>query len=153
MRLGAWLGREEAQQPVRLTLASTLYTGPNPDRTRKLCGNCVFWLGAARAECWLHDASVETTAAHVCGYHVYGAPQATAELRRENMQPLDPETSGLELASGGTSCDNCRSFVAEMGGASGRCQALYDLDADMETHPIVDARGCCGAWAPVDSGP
>lgn len=148
----AWLDRDKPA-PVRLTLAATLYTGANPDRTRKLCENCMFWLGAERAECFLHDAAVTTTAEHVCGYHIFGAPQP--ELRRENAAPLDPTTSGLDLVPGGTSCGNCSSFQIGKGEQYGTCRALYDadtLDDDGDpAHPLVDAMGCCGAWSAADS--
>jgi hypothetical protein len=113
----------------------------------------LLWLGGGdrpREECFVHDSNVITTADMICGYHVYGEPMGSGAVPpRQNMQPLDPELSGLEQVPEGTSCESCVHYTATPGALSGTCAALYENPDESEPdapHAIVHALGCCAAW-------
>lgn len=146
-RLELWSGRASADTPAQLTLVECLYAPPNPDRSRKACGNCLFWL-PEREECFLHDASVTATADSVCGYHVFGAPMEPVPSR-ENMAPVTPELSGLEQVPDGTSCDSCAHYSG--GEQSGVCGLLWDKTDGTPVPAEVQALGCCCAWQAKES--
>lgn len=154
VRLALWIGRPSADQAVpRLGLGDVLYSPPNPDGTRKRCGNCMFWFGVGapagtRDECFLHDAEVLAPRDSVCGYHVHGVGQAVARPPRQNMIPVLPEYSGLCSTDDGSSCDNCVYFTPTAG-LAGTCAVASELDTDADGDPVpalVHRAGCCAAW-------
>lgn len=144
----------------RLTLADLLYSPPNPDMTRKRCGNCALWLGArgdggeiVKEECFIHASDVVVVEDMVCGYHVYGVPMGAEVVPpREAMQPVTPELSGLCQPLDGSSCEVCRYFSPSMQ-RSGTCAVAFEEDLDHEgdpIHAVVQVNGCCAAWVACD---
>lgn len=133
-------------QPTGVTLSDVLYAPPNPDRSRKACGNCMFWM-MSDEQCFLHDADVIATVDTVCGYHVYGRPTPGGEgenWTRKDIEPVLPEYSGIEQIAGGSSCDRCRWYQQE-GQTSGLCLATI-VEDEPDVHPPVDALGCCSRF-------
>lgn len=144
--LKVYLGRPGAPAPSGPAIfpGQALYARPNPDGTRKMCRNCVLWL--SMGECAIHDADVVATPNTICGYHVYGRPDAG--LTRESLDPVPPELSGLEQVRGGTSCDTC-TYYKPQGATGGTCGLVRDpQDPDLDFP--VEALGCCNFWNPVD---
>ena len=122
--------------------ADVLYVHPNPDGSRKRCGNCLLW--CRTDQCTIHDAQIEVTQSMVCGYHVYGQP--TPQREERGQDPVDPDISGLTIAPGdGTSCDTCRWYEARVAG--GLCRAVVDPVSGESAR--VEALGCCARWEPV----
>jgi hypothetical protein len=128
--------------------------------TRKRCGNCALWLGErgdgtrGKEECFIHAEDVVVLENMVCGYHVFGRPMGGDVPARENMQPVDPELSGLCQPAEGSSCELCAHWRGT-GGRAGTCAAAYEDDVDDLGEPIhatVEANGCCAAWSEADEG-
>lgn len=113
-----------------------LYAPPNPDGSRKSCGNCCMWAEKDML-CMIHG-SLPITFQMVCGYHVFGQPQlfSTSVIRPDG---LPPELTGLEEVPGGTSCDLCRFYD------SGRCRGVSDPSTNRPPAK-VEALGCCARW-------
>ena len=149
LRLSVFAGNEPplpVEAPVLFRKGDVLYADPNPDRTRKNCGNCIMFL--APEACFIHDADVVVTPEMVCGYHVYGEPMP-AGIERTNMMPVKPETSGLvPVVRDGSSCDTCEFFMP-INQRQGLCRALceYGDTTEESLHPTVDALGCCARWS------
>jgi hypothetical protein len=160
LNLAAWTGLPQNPDRPRLTLADVLYSPPNPDMTRKRCGNCVLWLGArgdgetpVREECFIHAADVMVVENMVCGYHVYGIPMGGDVPLRESMAPVTPEFSGLSQPEDGASCELCAHWRATMGARAGTCAVAFEDDTDGDGDPIpatVQPNGCCAAWQALD---
>lgn len=109
-----------------------MYAGPNPDGSRKNCGNCMMWSKDNR--CTIHAANREITAGMVCGFHVYGEPM-DKRMDHPGLKTVTPSESGLIVAPpGGTSCDNCSFYAAR------KCMALLGK-------PSVHPKGCCARWS------
>jgi hypothetical protein len=156
VHLAVWMGRDQQADPARLTLADLLYAPPNPDMTRKRCGNCLLWLGdrgdqetPGREECFIHASDVVVLGNMVCGYHVFGTPMgAGATLPpREGMQPVTAELSGLCQPEDGSSCEVCAHYRST--GRTGVCAVAYEDDVDDEgdaMNAVVQPNGCCAAW-------
>jgi hypothetical protein len=102
-----------------------VYTPPNPDASRKSCGNCMMWVDD-----------------DVCGYHIYGEPMAEW-MGHPGMQPVQQEYSGLETVEGGTSCDSCRYYDGDE--VEGTCRAVI-IPGSLAP---VQALGCCARWESV----
>lgn len=118
-----------------------LYTGPNPDGTRKKCKNCVMFATKAK-ECYLFSPSKTIEPDMICGYHVYGEPMEEF-TNRLPMEYLDEETSGLETVKSGTSCDNCQAYKKhDADDGKGECSAVH-VGGKPAT---VEGRGCCTRW-------
>jgi hypothetical protein len=153
--LAVWAGRPQAPDPARLTLADVLYAPPNPDMTRKRCGNCLLWLGARgeeqvvdREECFIHAADVVVIADMVCGYHVFGVPMGSDVPPREGVVSVLPEHSGLCQPEDGSACELCEHFTAGTG-RTGLCNVAFEEDVDHDgdpMHAVVEVNGCCAAW-------
>lgn len=142
---------DDGGKPQRIpypTAAQVLYAGPNPDGTRKSCGNC--WKFVVAGRCL--DVSGEINIGQVCGLHVFGKAQ-TSELQAftlvgDNGTPVAkmlPAEAGLIDTPGGegTSCDLCRFYTPD-NEDSGLCEAVGGADGLPPV--IVDARGCCARW-------
>lgn len=122
-----------------------VYAQPNLDGTRKQCANCMMYEAPAQL-CAIHDTDVIISPDMVCGYHVYGRPVDGAdEEHRQYMDPVLPELSGLELITGGTSCDTCEHYVPT-GTMSGQCEAVADPDEPSANY-VVAPLGCCARWS------
>ncbi len=146
-RLTVWMGRGDAlDAPVpKPTPGQVLYAHPNPDGTRKSCGNCVMWM-ADMEQCHIHDSDVSVLVDAICGYHVFGTPMTgVSNLSRENMDPVEPELSGLERVPGGISCDRCKYYV-QAGQQQGKCRAVRVTNAPEAPSALVASLGCCTLW-------
>ena len=147
-KLKVWTGSEGSShpetEPVPLPAkAEVLYTGPNGDGTRKMCGNCGFW--ALNEECQIHDPLLGVEMHDVCGYHIHGKPAETAPI---NPMTVSPEESGFVSTAHGVSCDLCR-WYTENSPVLGSCGALRD-DTDPALPALVDALGACARWEPKE---
>lgn len=114
-----------------------LYAPPNPDGSKKKCGNCALFISFAE-RCAIHSNSLKIIDGMVCGYHVFGVPMVSAE-------PIDPKLSGLEDVSDlkGSSCSSCIYFEPTSK-KNGLCHGVSKANG----HPPqpVQALGCCGRW-------
>jgi hypothetical protein len=117
------------------TPADVLYARPNPDGTRKACGNCGLWAPPNRCGI-MGDTAVTKT--WVCGYHFFS--YATFGWAVQNGTPsVDPATSGLVKTREGTSCSNCAAFRP----ATSTCGAVAGPDG---RYADVEPMGCCARW-------
>jgi hypothetical protein len=129
------------------TLAQVMYSPANPDRSRKLCENCMMWCSSDE-NCVIHNPDVVAQADASCSYHVFGPPFAGAHLTPEGMAYVQPEHSGLvQVGGGGRACDRCK-FYQPRNGAEGTCLAVRDVAADCDA--AVQALACCARWESVD---
>lgn len=126
-----------------------LYAHPNPNASRKSCKNCMMWVETN--QCVIHNPKVHVSSQHTCGYHVYGKPMKKW-MDHEDIEYVDPQHSGLELAPGGTSCDTCRFFEATYASHTGMCKQVSAGEGS-ELHAEVHARGCCAAWKRIEEEP
>src|SRR5579885_3042914 len=53
-------------------LSDVTYQEPNPDGTRKKCGNCIHFVSTGY--CMLHPKNLAITPESVCGYYQMGIP-------------------------------------------------------------------------------
>lgn len=136
-RLNVWLGRSGGEESPKPSLVSALYRPPNPDRSRKACGNCFLFL-KDMGQCAIHDSGVPVSPESICGFHVYG--KGNQAINRGNMQAVSPTSSGLRKARG-ASCDRC-TYYAQNGSAEGLCSALGTGETK------VAAQGFCTFWTP-----
>lgn len=163
-KLKVWASGGEDRPAHRPSPSQVLYTGPNPDGTRKTCQRCCHWM-ASDNQCWLMDGDVVVPAEAICNYFIYGRPNPGGngeQTRRPDMVPVVPEMAGFDHVAGGTSCDRCRHFTPS-GGASvarvargakqalgglyaspGQCSAVEDPDTQADF--AVDALGRCAHW-------
>lgn len=148
-KLGAFLGpRADAPPPARIPYpppAGVLYVGPNPDGSRKMCGNCWKWITTGGCMEVAGDIGAEM----VCGLHTFGKPQPAVLVMEPLRKMLGPDVGLIPTpASSGTSCDRCRFYVPEENDSVseeiGLCNALGAGDGLPPV--LVDARGCCARW-------
>lgn len=118
-----------------------LYAKPNPDGSMKSCRNCYLWVRADN-RCLIHRPDVEATAAHVCGYHVFGQPAERGAVI-PGLDPVDPALSGLEAVGEGTVCGTCV-YYEPTGRAKGLCHGVAGPDG-APPQP-VQLMGCCARW-------
>lgn len=121
--------------------ADVLYAGPNPDATRKQCGNCYKWL--TQGACVEVAGDVAPT--QVCGLHVFGKPQP-AQLINDPPPKRLPATVNLTPTphDAGASCDTCRFYEPLPADPGGLCGALGAVDGLPPV--IVEPRGRCARW-------
>lgn len=118
-----------------------LLAQPNPDGSRKTCGNCMMWVRTD--QCAIHDPGLPVSEEHICGYHVYGQPM-DEWMDHPGIQPVNPEYSGLEHVPGGTSCDICI-YYEQVDDEMGMCHQV--ADPEIHSPPVpVSALQCCAAW-------
>lgn len=117
-----------------------LLADPNPDGSRKSCGNCMMW--AHSNQCNIYDPGLEITADQICGYHVFGEPMEEV-MEHPGIQYQSPEYGGLESVPGGTSCDICKYYEAEED--RGLCHAVADPESGSPPTPVL-ALQCCARW-------
>lgn len=148
--LRALVAGASPQKPKRIPLPSApeaVYAGPNPDGSRKRCGNCYKFV--ADGSCVEVAGRVEEGA--VCNLHVFGRPQTLPPPfgPRPKLGAVD---AGLIPTPGGdgTSCDLCR-FYKPSAPDVGLCEALADA---MQMPPAaVEPLGCCSRWSPQSATP
>lgn len=131
----------------RPTLGQVMYSQANPDRSRKLCENCMMWCSSDE-NCVIHDPDVVAQQDACCAYHVFGPPFAGAHLTEDGVMHTRPEFSGLvQVGGGGRACDRCK-FYQPRNGAEGTCAAVQDLGTTADA--AVQALASCARWEPVD---
>ncbi len=119
-----------------------LYRHPNPDGSRKNCGNCVFW-GSKENRCALHAADLQVDSGEWCGFHIFGSPmEKTAP--RGGMQTVTPDISGLRDVAAGAACAGCR-FYRDQGDDSGFCFGVSQPD-DRKPPITVELLGVCARY-------
>lgn len=134
---------QEAKAPAPAPWG-VLYARPNPDGSRKKCGNCMMWVSGEEA-CAIHEKSQSVKESMVCGYHVFGKPMK-AWMDHPGIEPVTPEFSGLEEVGEGTSCDTCKHYeIQSVSKKKGLCHAVAP-EAGKEPPTPVDALGCCARW-------
>lgn len=118
-----------------------LYAGPNPDGSRKACGNC--WKFVTNGACCEVLGEIEPT--QVCSLHVFGKAQVMLPIGVPTR--LSAAEAGLidTPAGEGTCCALCRFYEADINGSEvGMCRALGAIDG---LPPIVvEPLGCCARW-------
>lgn len=138
--LGA-LGQQNGGGPLPMP-SGALYRHPNPDGTRKACGNCVFW-DSADERCVIHPLNVEVKASFWCGYHIFGKP-LESWVHFENIQPVTPDLSGLIDAGPGVNCGSCK-FYRDQGNGKGLCWGVSRPDDRKPPQP-VEIMGICARF-------
>lgn len=152
-KLAAFLGSRSpgvpSRPPVPLPSADgVLYSKPNPDGTRKSCGNCYKWVTIGACV----EVAGDIEPSMVCGYHVFGKPQPVVLMVDELRKMTGAEAGLIETPSGeGTSCDACRFYEpSERSHSEGLCEAVAS-SVDDNPPVVVDALGCCARWRPRGS--
>lgn len=130
--------REQAPRP---TPGQVLYAPPNPDRSRKMCQNCMLW-HASDQQCVVHTRDFIAAPSGVCGYHLFGRPDGNSGYGGA-FGDLSADQTGYVETQAGTSCDLCVNYVLGPAG-QGTCRAVRELDGDMDA--VVAALGCCTLW-------
>jgi len=140
INLGA-LGQAREQAPLPKK-DGVLYRHPNPDGTRKSCGNCVLWV-SGEEKCSIHprDLSIDETA--WCGYHIFGTSMKTWP-DFPGIMPVTPEISGLRMAGPGVACASCR-YYRRQGETNGLCVAVAEGKTGQPPIP-VESRGVCARY-------
>jgi hypothetical protein len=135
----AKLEEDDAGAPLPEPWA-VLYVHPTKNGDARNCKNCILFV-APRGTCEIMDPEKQkVTPDHVCGYHIFGKP--LKEPRSwPGLQFVDPKTSGLSLAKGGTSCDQCKFFEAGEGD-KGTCHGVISKGKPA----TVEAKGCCARY-------
>jgi len=122
----------ESQAPLPIP-PEVIYRHPNPDGSRKKCGNCNFWM-AAQNLCTLHGPDVVVPENMYCNYHIYGAP---ADQMDTDLDYVKQELSVLRRAGGGLSCDVCIHYRE-----GGKCVGVADPSTG-KPPASVEAKGIC----------
>ena len=119
-----------------------LYRHPNPDGTRKRCGNCVMFI-ESEDRCFIHPPDLEVAGDMWCGYHIFGKPMAGSTLR-EGMQAVTPDISGLRRVGAGAACAGCQ-FYKDQGTGTGLCYGVSRPD-DRQPPAPVELLGNCARY-------
>jgi len=143
VNLGA-LGQPREPAPLP-TPSGALYRKPNPDGSRKRCGDCMMWVREKR--CLIHEKSLEVTDDLVCGFNVFGAPLDKWMEHPGGRMPVTPEESGLRPAGPGVACASCR-FYQDQGGGKGLCFGV-SKESDRRPPQPVDLLGWCARYESV----
>lgn len=127
---------------LKPTYDQALYVEPMQGRFEnqgRKCSNCAFWITSNH--CNIHPLDLDINGNFVCGYHVPGSP-SNQQINYRNIEPLNPELSGLEEVSNeGTHCGNCQFFKGdEDGGTCGRLKNEQGGNAEVQFY------GCCTVW-------
>ena len=122
------------------TPSGALYKRPNPDGTRKNCGNCIQWMPDI-SRCAIHSPDLEVDADEWCGYHIFG--QASGKHHPKEMF-VTPDISGLRDVGAGAACGGCK-FYTDQGGNAGLCSGVSNPDT--RKPPVqVDTYGSCARY-------
>lgn len=133
-------GQDDVKTALPPELGEVLYVPPAPGGEHRNCQNCILW-SPLLVQCSIHENTVEVTADHVCGYHIFGAPSKQWKDMK-GLQPVNPKFSGLTLVKGGTACENCQHFKS-LEDEDGLCVAVMKKKRPAHVHP----KGCCTRWA------
>jgi hypothetical protein len=139
MNLGALETPEQAPLPMP---GGALYRPPNPDGSRKSCGNCIMFVSKEN-RCVIHSRSLEIGDDLMCGYHVYGTPMERW-MDHPGIMPVTPDLSGLRWAGPGVACASCKFYVAQSN-EGGTCIAVSDPNTRKPGVP-VESRGWCARY-------
>lgn len=120
--------------------SEVLYAEPNPDNSRKACGNCLMW--SQEKACFLHSPDLAVEGDMICGHYVFGTPAMAHDPQQLPRFPLSPESTGLERAPGGASCDLCAHYERD-NSIEGTCRAVIGADGEST---VVSALGGCTRW-------
>lgn len=127
----------ESQAPLPIP-PEVIYRHPNPDGSRKKCGNCNFWMDKANL-CTLHGPTVVVAENMYCNYHVFGAPATEMDT---DLDFVKPELSGLRRAGGGLSCDVCVYYRETQKDQAGNCNGVANPSTG-KPPAQVESRGIC----------
>lgn len=139
---------DEPERPVRIpqpTAPEVGYAGPNPDGSRKRCGNCYKFI--ATGACVEVMGRIEP--GMVCNFHLFGRPQDTPPLRAPTPKSSAVDAGLISSPLGeGTSCNICRFYTPDSQQRDiGLCAAVAD---PLGLPPAaVEALGCCYRWSTV----
>lgn len=130
-RLGA---REAGPLPMP---GGALYKHPNPDGSRKRCGNCVMFMEAEN-RCAIHPQDLKITESMWCGYHIFGPPSGKPH---PGVMPVTPDISGLIEVGAGAVCSGCR-FYDDKGAGNGLCWGVSRPDDRRPPAPVETLGNC-----------
>jgi len=135
---------KQGESPAKLPKPwGVVYDSPNPDGSRKACGNCMMYITEKGGLCAIHGPDVRMTPDRICGYYVYGKPMEKM-MPMPGMKPVDPKFSGMNRAPGGVSCDVCIYYVKK-DEEKGLCRAVQGEDGGFAE---VQAMGACSRYSP-----
>lgn len=132
-------GAAPPEEPVeRPSLAELSYRRPDKLGRPAICGSCVHWMPAEEL-CELHADNVAAPEDAACGLHVFGTPSGR---NVPDLQPVEPELSGLRQEPLGWRCGSCCRF-APRGARGGVCTYAA---GEQGAAPVVEADGRCMGW-------
>lgn len=140
INLGA-LGQARDQAPLPMP-DGALYRHPDPDGSRKSCGNCIMWV-SGEARCVIHERNQVVESQQMCGYHIFGQPMTKWE-DHPGIQPVTPDISGLRWAGPGVACASCK-FYRRHDDVSGLCVGVSDPKTREPGVP-VESKGWCARY-------
>lgn len=134
----------EDERPRRIpypTADEVLYDAPNPDGSRKRCGNCYKFV-TVDGSCV--EVSGPIAPGQVCGLYVFGSPSGVAPPIN-GARKVPPKAAGLISTPDGmgTACEICR-FVTPQADDMGLCNAVGAGDGFPPV--MVERLGCCTRW-------
>ncbi len=139
LNLGASPEYDAGSAPLP-TPALGLYKHPNPDGTRKNCGNCIQWMPDVE-RCAIHPQDLKIDSDEWCGYHMFGPPSGKPH---KGVVPVTPDISGLKDVGAGAACGGCK-FYTDQGGNSGLCSGISNPDT--RKPPVqVDTYAACARY-------
>ena len=115
------------------TLSEVVYTPPNPDESRKYCGNCFMW--SKDEHCLIFSKDKKVVKYGVCNYHIYGKSK---DVWISGAEPLNPKLAGFLETKKGTSCDICNWYNDDS-----TCSIVVD---EKYEYADVQLKGCCSRW-------
>ena len=118
------------------TPGEMLYQPPNPDGSRKKCGNC-FMFCKEEDKCLIFKKGQKVVESQICRYYVFGTPRN--KWQDMGIDPIDTKMAGLEEVGEGTSCDNCEYFNKN------KCYRVAP-EKGKEPPTPVDPLSCCNGW-------
>lgn len=136
INLGALGQNDKAPLPFP---PGVLYRHPNPDGSRKNCGNCIMWV-ANEDRCVIHPRDLRIGEDEMCGYHVFGQPMPKW-MDHPGIMPVTPDISGLRMAGPGVACASCV-FYKKQSDQGGLCMGVANPETGQAPVP-VESRGWC----------
>jgi hypothetical protein len=111
------------------------YALPNPDGSRKNCGNCYKFVPSV-GNCFEVEGNIKKSG--MCSYHVYGSPFSAKAPPSLQVTKMDQKLAGyIDSAGDGTSCDTCKNS------RDGVCIAVQENSAPAK----IEAKACCNRWS------
>lgn len=143
INLGA-LGQSGQNAPLPEP-SGVLYRHPNPDGSRKNCGNCILWVSSEN-RCAIHSRDLKIESTDMCGYHIYGQP-LPHWVNFPLIDPVTPDLSGLRFAGPGVACASCL-FYERKGNEDGLCHGVANPQTKLPPAP-VESRGWCSRFKQI----